>query len=744
MNKIAIIGNYPPRQCGIATFTKDLKDGFKKIGISTTVVAMNDGLNRYDYPDDVVFEIEQNVIPSYIHAAQFLNTNAFDAVILQHEFGIFGGDDGMYIIQLLLRLRIPVVTTFHTVIDNPTKNQRKVVTEIARYSRKLVSISQKGIELLCDVYGLPKDQCTHIHHGVHQIAPINISGLRKKLGVENKKVLLTFGLLSRNKSIEVVINALSEVVKKHPDTVYIVLGATHPHVMKQEGEDYRLSLIRLVNKMGLEKNVIFINRFVSNEELFSFLALCDIYVIPYLGEKQISSGTLIYTMGAAKPIISTPFWYAREMLAGNRGLLFDFMNSSQLGDLISDLLDDEVKCRIISQNAFDLARTCFWPLISRQYAELVDSLIAEERSEDQIKATEVIEPSFILPPLRLDHLRGMTDYTGILQHAKYNVPDRNHGYCTDDNTRALLLSVMLENEVQDMDEVYRLSGIYLSFIDHAYNPVNGKFRNFMNYQREWLDEEGSEDTTGRTAWALGYTVSNTHVANFQHHANHLFEKLLPSLDNLTHARALAYAVIGLVYHAKTSESLEVIEKMKYCAEKLYALFERQIDDDWQWFDEKVSYANSRIPQAMIQAGMFLNNDAWVRQGLKILDWLIAHQFHHGVFSPVGNNGWFTPREKTQFDQQPLEANGMIDACFQAEEFTRDGRYADYALKAFYWFTGDNDCAQSLYDFSTGGCRDGLHKDGVNLNQGAESTLSWLLSFLSVSFYLRNKNNTPSC
>lgn len=744
MNKIAIIGNYPPRQCGIATFTKDLKDGFKKIGISTTVVAMNDGLNRYDYPDDVVFEIEQNVIPSYIHAAQFLNTNAFDAVILQHEFGIFGGDDGMYIIQLLLRLRIPVVTTFHTVIDNPTKNQRKVVTEIARYSRKLVSISQKGIELLCDVYELPKDQCTHIHHGVHQIAPINISGLRKKLGVENKKVLLTFGLLSRNKSIEVVINALSEVVKKHPDTVYIVLGATHPHVMKQEGEDYRLSLIRLVNKMGLEKNVIFINRFVSNEELFSFLALCDIYVIPYLGEKQISSGTLIYTMGAAKPIISTPFWYAREMLAGNRGLLFDFMNSSQLGDLISDLLDDEVKCRIISQNAFDLARTCFWPLISRQYAELVDSLIAEERSEDQIKATEVIEPSFILPPLRLDHLRGMTDYTGILQHAKYNVPDRNHGYCTDDNTRALLLSVMLENEVQDMDEVYRLSGIYLSFIDHAYNPVNGKFRNFMNYQREWLDEEGSEDTTGRTAWALGYTVSNTHVANFQHHANHLFEKLLPSLDNLTHARALAYAVIGLVYHAKTSESLEVIEKMKYCAEKLYALFERQIDDDWQWFDEKVSYANSRIPQAMIQAGMFLNNDAWVRQGLKILDWLIAHQFHHGVFSPVGNNGWFTPREKTQFDQQPLEANGMIDACFQAEEFTRDGRYADYALKAFYWFTGDNDCAQSLYDFSTGGCRDGLHKDGVNLNQGAESTLSWLLSFLSVSFYLRNKNNTPSC
>ncbi|HBB02028.1 MAG: hypothetical protein A2W86_12875 [Bacteroidetes bacterium GWD2_45_23] len=743
MNKIAIIGNYPPRQCGIATFTKDLNDGFKDIGVSTAVVAMNDGLIRYDYPEEVVFEIEQNVIPSYIHAAQFLNTNDFDAVILQHEFGIFGGDDGMYIIQLLMRLRMPVLTTFHTVIDNPTKNQRRVVTEIARFSRKLVSISQKGIELLCDVYGLPDEQCVHIHHGVHQIAPINVSGLRKKLGVENKKILLTFGLLSRNKSIEVVINALPEVVKKHPDTVYVVLGATHPHVMKQEGEDYRLSLIRLINKLKLEKNVIFINRFVSNEELFSFLALCDIYVIPYLGEKQISSGTLIYTMGAAKPIISTPFWYAREMLADNRGLLFDFMNSSQLGDLINELLDDEEKCSAISQNAFDLARTCYWPLISRQYYELADFLIAEDRSESFKTTAEVIEPNFILPPLKLDHLRGMTDYTGMLQHAKYNVPDRNHGYCTDDNTRALLLSVILENEVQDMDEVNRLTGIYLSFIDHAYNPANGKFRNFMNYQREWLDEEGSEDTTGRAAWALGYTVSNTHVANFQHHANHLFEKMLPSLDDLTHPRALAYAVMGLVYYAKTYESHEVIEKVKYCAGKLYDLFEQNIDSDWQWFDEKVSYANSRIPQAMIQAGMFLNNDAWVQRGLKILNWLIAHQFHHGIFSPVGNMGWFTPQEKTQFDQQPLEANGMIDACLEAEGFTKDGTYGNYALKAFYWFTGDNDSARPLYDFSTGGCRDGLHKDGVNLNQGAESTLSWLLSLLNISFYIRNKNNILS-
>ncbi|MDD2314927.1 MAG: glycosyltransferase family 4 protein [Proteiniphilum sp.] len=740
MNKIAIIGNYPPRQCGIATFTKDLNEGFKEIGVTTAIVAMNDGLNQYDYPDDVVFEVEQNVMASYIYAAQYLNANSFDAVILQHEFGIFGGEDGKNIIQLLTRLRIPIITTFHTVIDNPTVNQHKVVTEIARLSQKLVCISQKGIELLNDIYGLPVEKCVHIHHGVHQYIPADISRLRKKLGVENKKVLLTFGLLSPNKSIEVVINALPEVVEKNADIVYVVLGATHPHVIKQDGEDYRLKLIRLVGKLGLEKNVIFINRFVSNEELFSFLALCDIYVIPYMGEKQISSGTLIYTMAAAKPIISTPFWYAKEMLSEERGLLFDFQDSQSLSKQINMLFENEERRKTIAQNAFNLAKTCYWSLISRQYDELAELLIEEDRLKSSGSNEQVIEPNFILPPIKLDHLRMLTDYTGILQHAKYNVPDRNHGYCTDDNTRALLLSIMLESEVQDVDEINRLTGVYLSFIDYAYNQKNGKFRNLMNYQREWIDEEGSEDTTGRVAWALGYTASYTQMTNFRHHANHLFDKVLPAVDNLTHPRAIAYATLGLVYYAKKNESSAVMEQIKRNTERLYALFEPHIDKEWLWFEEKVSYANSRIPQAMIQAGLFLHNKKLIDRGTKILDWLIAHQFHHGIFSPVGNMGWLTLERKAQFDQQPLEANGMIDACLQAEEYARNGTYADYALKAFYWFTGDNDCAHPLYDFATGGCRDGLHRDGVNLNQGGESTLSWLISLLSISFYLRNKNN----
>lgn len=740
MNKIAIIGNYPPRKCGIATFTKDLNDGLKQNGITTAVIAMNDGLNRYNYPDDVAFEIEQNVMASYIRAAEYLNSNNFDAVIVQHEFGIFGGKDGIHIIQLLKRLRIPVITTLHTVLDNPTENQRKVINELSLYSQRLVSISRKGIELLQSVYGIPQSKCVHIHHGVHQYITKDVQDLRKKLGVEHKKVLLTFGLLSRNKSIEVVINALPEVIRKHPDVVYIVLGATHPHVLKQEGEDYRLNLIRLVNKLNLENNVIFINRFVTNDELFSFLELCDIYLIPYLGEKQISSGTLIYTMGAARPIISTPFWYAKEMLADERGVLFDFKNSVQLAEKINDLLDNEEKRKTIALNAFNLARQCYWPKIAEQYHNLVAQIIDEEKVQALSKPAPVIESKFVLPPIKLDHLHMLTDHTGILQHARFNVPDRNHGYCTDDNARALLLSVMLQNEVQEVDEVNRLTCIYLSFIDYAYNPERRKFRNFMNYERQWLDREGSEDSIGRTAWALGYTAAYTNVCNFHYHSSYLFEKVLGQIDSLTHPRALSYAILGLTHHTNVHEEPAVIKKLVQSTKRLYAFFDQTIHNEWIWFDDKVSYANNRIPHALIFAGICLQDEQIIERGLKILDWLIDKQFINGIFSPVGNKGWLNPEGKAAFDQQPLEANGMIDACLAAEEYVRDGTYADQALKAFYWFTGENDCGQPLYDFATGGCRDGLHAGGVNLNQGAESTISWLMSLMNISFYLRNKNS----
>ena len=737
MNKIALIGNYPPRKCGIATFTKDLNEGFKNNDIETAVVAINDGLNQYNYPSDVVFEIEQNDLASYINAAEFLHTNKFDAVILQHEFGIFGGQDGKHIIQLLKRLRMPVITTMHTILDNPSDNQRHVVNELARLSNKIVSISAKGVDLLSDVYGVVAEKSTHIHHGVHEIANQDVEWLKKKLGVENKKVLLSFGLLSKNKSIEVVINALPEVVKKHPDIVYIIVGATHPHVIKHEGEDYRHSLIRLVKKLGLEKNVLFINRFVSNDELFSYLKMCDIYVIPYLGEKQISSGTLIYTMGAAKPIISTPFWYAKEMLEDNRGMLFDFKDSEQLSGKINLLLDDEDLRNSIAQNAFDLAKECYWPEIGIKYNELAAELIKDEGVyKTEYELADESELKFEYPPIKLNHLQTMTDNTGMLQHARYSIPDRSNGYCTDDNARALLLSVMLQDDVQDVDELNRLSSIYLSYLDFAWNPEKGRFRNFMSYSRDWLDEEGTEDSNGRAIWALGYAAANSNRSNFYLHSNSLFRMSFPVVKSISHPRASAYSMLGLTYYVKTHGDAEVIELLKEKAYQLYGFFDKTIDNEWLWHDEKVTYGNSRIPQALIFAGWYLKDDKLAERGLKILNWLIDKQFANDIFSPVGNDGWLTPQHKAQFDQQPLEANGMIDACLQAESYTKDEKYSSYALKAFNWFTGDNDIGEVVYDFATGGSRDGLMSGGVNMNQGAESTISWLMSLFNISLYLR--------
>lgn len=739
MNKIALIGNFPPRKCGIATFTKDLLEGIRSNGTTTSVIAMNDGLKTYNYPPDVEFEIEQNEIVSYIKAANFLNSNNFDAVILQHEFGIFGGRDGRHIIQLLKRLQMPVITTLHTILDKPTESQKAVLHEVAGISKKLISISKKGIKILQDTYGISASKCEHIQHGVHKIEIQDTDKIKQKLGVDAKKVLLTFGLLSKNKSIEVVIKALPRVVEKHPDVIYIVLGETHPHVLKHEGEDYRHSLIRLVNRLKLEKNVIFINRFATNKELFEFLRISDIYVIPYLGENQISSGTLIYTMGADTPIISTPFWYAKEMLADNRGLLFDFNNSEQLSEKIIYLLDNETERKRISGNALALAEQCYWPNIGRQYVELLQTLSREEMAATLYQMANDMEFAFPLSPVNLVHLRVLTDDTGILQHSRYNIPDRTHGYCVDDNARALMLSVMLQSDVQDIDELNRLTSIYLSFTDYAFNPSNGKFRNFMSYERKWLEEEGSEDSAGRTMWALGYTAAYTHVSNFYYHSNSLFYRGLKNIDYISHPRALAYLVLGMVHHAEVRGEAPVISMLESKALQLSAFFDQTINNDWLWYEDVVTYANSRIPQALIAAGMFFKNSVMINRGLKILDWLIEKQFIDNLFLPIGNKGWLTPEGKALFDQQPLEAHGMLDACLQAEEYVKDGKYADYALKAFAWFTGENNCSSVLYDFATGGCRDGLHSGGANLNQGAESTLSWLMSLISISYYLRSKS-----
>lgn len=735
-NKIAIIGTYLPRKCGIATFSSDLYKYVNNEETECWVIALNDYQHSYNYPPEVKFEIRQNIIRDYIAASEFLNLHQVDVVSLQHEFGIFGGEYGRFILQLIKRLKAPLVTTLHTVLDEPTDEQKEILADIAAHSDQIIVMSEMGKKMLIQIYAVDPQKIKIIGHGIHDIKKLEIKNYREELELNNKKILLTFGLLSKNKGIETVIKALPSILEHHPEAVYIILGTSHPHVVKHDGEDYRNYLIRLTKKLGLEKNVIFIDRFVTNEELFAFLDISDIYVIPYLSKKQITSGTLVYAMGANNAIVSTPFWHAEEALAENRGIFFDFHDSSALSEIVIDLLDDELKLKNYQTKAASYAEHYLWENVANQYLSTFKNASFIKRNS--LNINQLNENNEIFPELNLNHLISLTDHTGILQHARYHIPNRNHGYCIDDNARALILMVLMKKKLGEDDKVSELFKIYLSFIDHAYNPETKKFRNFMSYNREWLEESGSEDSQGRTIWALGTLFSHAHNSNTLGYLENLFNYCLEIIPDLKHPRAISYSVLGLSEYLRKQTDVKnsALELLTIQSQRLYEFFEPHLHNkDWPWFDDKVTYGNSRIAQALMCSGKTLNDKKLSDAGFKLLDWLISKQFNKDYFSPIGNNGWLSKTEMPEFDQQPLEAHGMIDACLLAASISNSSQYEDYAKKAFDWFLGNNAHGLPLYDFSTGGCRDGLYKDGLNKNQGAESTISWLSSLLQIRLYL---------
>lgn len=745
VENIAVIGNYLPRQCGIATFTTDLVTNINENiqGVNCFAVAMNDVTEGYDYPPEVRFEINQNEIREYIVASEFLNVSGVDVVCLQHEYGIFGGDYGNYIVQLIKRLSIPVVTTLHTILQNPTPGQKRVLTDIINYSSQVVVMSEMAIKFLTEIYGVPKEKISLIHHGIPDIPFIDPNFFKDKFGVEGKRVLLTFGLLSKNKGIETVIKALPKVVMKHPDVVYIVLGATHPHVKKTEGESYRYSLIQLVKRLGLEEHVIFFDRFVELDELIEFLSCCDIYVIPYLSEAQIVSGTLIYAMGAGKAIISTPFWYAQEMLKDKRGILCQFGNSEEFADAIIRLLDDEIERNTIRKNAYQFSRNAVWSKVATDYVSLFNEVLErfyrEPRAPFSLSSKK--EVSLKLPDINLKHLITLTDDTGIIQHATYNIPNPAYGYCTDDNARALTAIVSLYELISQTDILDKLQTRYLSFLSYAFNSENGKFRNFMSYDRRWKEEIGSEDCQGRALWSLGTTCMLSKDPNKANFAVTLFNQALPHSIELTHPRAIALAMLGIkAYLMKFSGDTLAKRIFETLTDKLSNFFAKIDSDEWMWFEDIVTYENARIPHALLLAGEWFNRKDIINLALKILNWLISNQIKDGYFSPIGNKGFFVRgQEKARFDQQPIEAHAMIDACLVASKLTGEQNYYQVAQKAFNWFLGENDCSVVLYDDSTGGCQDGLTPHGANLNQGAESTLAWLHSLISMNAYLTGQD-----
>lgn len=741
LNRIAFIGNHLPRRCGIATFTHDLHAAIARArpALATSVVAMTDPGLAYEYPSAVQVEIQDDVIEDYIKAAEILQKSRIDVVSLQHEYGIFGGSDGCHVDELLRRITVPIVTTLHTVLAEPRANQRDVLNRIIERSTKLIVMAEKGRELLRSVHGVARSKIEVVPHGIPDFPFVEPTFAKKKLGFSGRSVILTFGLLSPSKGIESVIDAMPDIVKACPTAVYVILGATHPNLVRQQGETYRERLLARVQALGIDDHVVFINQFVDQPTLLDFIAMCDVYVTPYLHEDQMTSGTLAYSFGLGKAVVSTPYWHAKELLADGRGVLVPFGDASAIGSQITALLTNEVRRLAIRKRAYKVSRAMTWAQTAKRYLEIFDAvgttvfptLSTTERREIRV-----------LPEINISHFHSMCDDTGLLQHAVHTVPNRNHGYCIDDNARALLLACALGSDgLTDT-----LTNRFAAFIQHAWNPETDRFRNFMSYDRRWLETEGSEDSHGRTLWALGTCVARDAQPARRRWASELFEIALPAAARFQSPRAWAFTLLGLVeYCAVVSNNQDAIVLSCQLADKLLAILRTSRTSEWDWFEDSLAYDNARLPQALISAGRALRNPPMQKEALRALHWLMAMQTTpQGLFRPVGTDSYglmrTTPRP---FDQQPLEATATVSACYAAWRSTGEVAWLGTAKGAFAWFFGENDLKTPLVDAESGSCLDGLHHDRPNKNCGAESVLSYLLALAELREFVAAVATEPA-
>ncbi|HSO39850.1 MAG TPA: glycosyltransferase [Labilithrix sp.] len=730
IHTIAMLGNHLPRQCGIATFTTDLSDAIEREmpELDCFVLAMNDVGAKHAYPPRVRFEIAEGDVAAYRRAADFLNVSAVDVVSVQHEYGIFGPKAGGHVLELLRDLRMPVVTTLHTILAEPNSVQRGVMDALVGLSERIVVMSSDGATLLQQVHGVDPAKIDVIPHGI-PVAPDR--GSKDKLGVEGSSVILTFGLLSPDKGIEYVIDAMPAVLARHPETVYIVLGATHPHVKQEHGEAYRHMLQRRAERLGVDANVIFHNRFVSHEELVEFLGAADLYVTPYLKEEQSTSGTLAYAVGCGKAVISTPYRYARELLGEGRGILVPWRDSEAIGREIIGLLDDPGKRSELQQRAAMFGRSMGWPIVARRYVESFERARAShaERVRAGLAARTLAKRRPELPEIDLSHVHLMTDDTGMLQHATFDIPRYSDGYCLDDNARALLLMTHLEEAGTEAPQVVRsLATRYLAFVNHAFDETTGRFHNFLTYARTWHDEPGSDDSQGRALWALGTVVGRSSDPGRRGLCARLFQGALPATAALTSPRAWAYALLGIDEYLRAFEGDSNVESTRrLLAAKLMDRFRASHTAEWPWFEDRLTYCNSRLPQALLVTAARTGDAEMTEIALRSLDWLLSqHLGKDGTFAPVGSNGFHVRGQpRASFDQQPVEACAMVSACLDAYRLTGQPRFLENARHAFQWFLGQNPREAQVYDARTGGCRDGIHVDRLNENQGAESTLSFL-------------------
>lgn len=734
VRKIAFVADYLPRKCGIATFTSDLLSAVASAYPESQClsVAVNDLKTRYEYSEVVRFEIEEQELSSYLRAAEFLNISNVDIVCLQHEFGIFGGNVGGHVLALLRELRMPVVTTLHTILREPRADQRRVTQEIVSLSTRIVVMAERGRQMLQEIYGAPEAKIDVIPHGIPDVGFVDPTYFKDQFGVEGKFVLLTFGLLSPNKGIENVLNALPKIVAEFPEVVYIVLGATHPNELREHGEAYRLGLEMLAKKNGVEKNVIFYNQFVDIENLQEFIGSADLYITPYLNESQITSGTLAYTFGAGKAVISTPYWHAAELLANDRGILVPFGDAGAIAREVIGLLRDDTRRHVLRKNAYKLGREMIWSNVAQQYMRSFElsRLQGAAQCRKSLATKTLDQKPRELPELKLTHLSRMTDSTGVFQHAVFSVPNFLEGYCTDDNARAFILTVLLGELGEDPEKVRTLGTTYAAFLQYSFDQNTRRFHNLMSFDRRWIDEERSEDSQGRAIWALGTAVGRSSFRSFQTLAGQLFASAVPTLAGLTSPRAWAFGLIGIhEYLLRLSGDSQVNQTRDLLVSRLMERFDESAHPDWPWFEDSLSYDNAKLPHALVLSGQATGQPEVAERGLEALRWLVELQCSgKGHFRPIGSNGFHhRGGARADFDQQPLEAQATVSACLEAYRATSDLWWYKQAQSAFDWFLGWNDLGLELYFPETGGCSDGLHVDRVNGNQGAESTLAFLLS-----------------
>jgi glycosyltransferase involved in cell wall biosynthesis len=744
-----VIGNYLPRQCGIATFTTDLCAAIAAEYGTARLLALpvNDTEPGYDYPARVRWSLAQDDLKTYQEAADFLNFNNIDMVCLQHEYGIFGGAAGSHILHLLRGLKMPVVTTLHTVLRGPDPNQLMVMEEIAELSDRLIVMSELSSQILQETFKVPGSKIDMVPHGVPDLPFLDPNFYKDRFGVEGKAVLLTFGLLSPNKGIENVIEALPQILSRHKNVVYIVAGATHPHVLRREGDQYRASLQALAKQVGVESQVMFHDRFVSPEEMVEFIGAADIYITPYRHEAQVVSGTLAYALGAGKAIISTPYWYAIELLDDRRGALVPFQNPDAIAQKTIELLDTPAIRHAMRKRAYLFARQMIWKRVAQGYMESFARVRSDrmENPQAQLLARVTHKPLNQLPELNVNHVNALTDDTGMLQHAIFTVPNRGEGYSTDDNARALIFTVVLDQLGRDqsgMDCLGKAESVnpdlasrYLAFLEHAFDAKKKRFRNFLGYDRRWVEDQGSEDSHGRALWALGTVLARSANHGLRGAAGRLFEFSLPAAVEFHSPRACAYTMLGIQEYLHSYPGDRDAQRARFAlARRLLDMYQKIRRPGWEWFEDILAYGNARLSQAMLLVGSACSDKHMLSAGLDSLDWLMKAQCcqTNGHFVPIGSQGFYRQGgAPARFDQQPIEAAGAVAACLEAYRVTGDGRWRSYAWSAFNWFLGDNDLQVPLYDSVTGGCRDGLHPDRANENQGAESTLSFLMSLLEM-------------